>query len=456
MPIHTPLISKGQQLFDYSSHNKPLAAGDGPLTGDGPLYGTVWDHLPLHSFAAQPLSPFSYSMIAEILRRGWFNYYSRLGFDPQHSAKLCRQYQGLPYLNLTISAELEAEKAGIDPLTLRIDEEPRTVATAKKQGIFAGLTSGRSQRKINSVLRELHDETDAITQKTRDWYLKTQELKWSQAEILQVMEEIERFGTDSLMVFFAARHNIELLQNRLLWALQEQAPFPKNLTLAHMPAQEIEGSIEQDISQRIAALRTRTGDEFDQGLAELVEAYGHRGFSEGELSLPRWDEDQTALISAIQSETFCTNQNTSDHKETLLDAIAPQQQKESQQWLEQLASLYRLESDARNAFSYIQAGTRTWSKAAAQEAMADNRILNAQDVYLFELEQVKEMMTGEWNVSSAAEIQAEADRRRTEIAAWTKSTAATLLIDDTEMAATLSATAPATMPTVASHFWLGE
>jgi len=433
---------RGSQLFDYSTKNNLTKNGE-----NSSLDGTVWDHTPLHLFSSRPLLPFSYSMLAEILRRGWYNYYSRIGFDPKYGANLCRHYQGIPYLNVSISAKIEAEKAGVEPLTLRINGEPKTVASAPKRGLLAGITDGRAQRKIASALQELQTEIEPATQKAKAWYQKTCEVKWSQAEILQVMEEIERFGTDSLTAFFAARHNIELLQNRLLWALQDQTPFPKNLALISTSAHKIDGTIEQQISQTIAALRAASGSEFDTLLTELVKTYPHRCFCEGNLSLPRWAEDRSSLRAAIESDSFCREETVPNRKKRLLEHVDPPQKKQAAQWFDQLEPLYRLESSARNAFAYIQAGTHNWAKAAVQEAMSDDRILNAEDVYLFELEQIKQMMTGEWNVSAIDEIQEVAKQQRINYTQWKNATPATLLVNDTEVTALA--------PTPRNHFWLG-
>lgn len=435
-------------MFDYSQTD-----GGATLSHGSAASHTVWSHAPLRSISAHPLTPFSFSVWAEILRRGWFEYYSQLGFAPKYGANLCRQHHGFPYLNLSISAALDAEKAGVEPITLRIDGAPHALAEVKGRGLFGGFSTGRSQRKIQALSNEFLGKMDAITQKTRDWYLKIEELKWSQAEILQVMEEVERFGTDSLTAFFAARHNIDLLQNRLLWTMDENIALSERIKLATIPAHEVDGSIEQDIAQSIAALRTATDDEFDAGVSELASKYSYRCFSEGEISQPRWGEDQTSLVEAIRDDAFCAQDSSgpstlSERRVALLDAGAAQQ-KEVGQWFDQLLALHQLESKARNAFAYILAGTRTWSKAAVHEAMTDNRILNAEDVYLFELEQIKEMMTGEWNVSSAAEIQAKAKNRQDEVKQWSQSHSpkVSLLIDDVEVCAVV----PTIWP-----FWLGD
>ena len=72
------------------------------------------------------------------------------------------------------------------------------------------------------LLLTLDEELPAQTEKVRNWYIKTQELRWTQAEVLQVMEEIERMGTGAMVAFLAARHHLERLYGQLLDELAGQ------------------------------------------------------------------------------------------------------------------------------------------------------------------------------------------------------------------------------------------
>jgi hypothetical protein len=77
-----------------------------------------------------------------------------------------------------------------------------------------------------------------------------------------------------------------------------------------------------------------------------------------------------------------------------------------------------LQSQALHAFAFALAGARRWALAAARDAMADQRLLALDDVFFFELEEIKQMMTGEWNVSDRSEIQAKCRQRRQEFVMW--------------------------------------
>jgi len=82
--------------------------------------------------------------------------------------------------------------------------------------------------------------------------------------------------------------------------------------------------------------------------------------------------------------------------------------------VETLRQSLRLQSKAMDALAYLLSGTRNWALAAGAEAMDDGRLCAIEDVFLFELEEVKRLMTGEWNVSDREEIQALVTRRQGE------------------------------------------
>ena len=54
--------------------------------------------------------------------------------------------------------------------------------------------------------------------------------------------------------------------------------------------------------------------------------------------------------------------------------------------------------------------------AAGHEAMGDKRLLAEEDVFFYELEEMKQMMTGEWNISDMDNIRATAAQRKLDYA----------------------------------------
>ncbi len=163
--------------------------------------------------------------------------------------------------------------------------------------------------------------------------------------------------------------------------------------------------------------------------------FGHRALSEGDLSQPRWSEDPQPVQQAVAAclalgVTTLAPVATGNGEQALLAAVDGKQRKEAQRLLQQLRVLLPSQSRALNAYAYVLAGTRRWALGAGQEAMSDQRLLAVDDVFVYELEEVKEMMTGEWNVSDRAGIHATAAERRAQLAAWQAAAASPLLVGD--------------------------
>jgi hypothetical protein len=177
--------------------------------------------------------------------------------------------------------------------------------------------------------------------------------------------------------------------------------------------------------------------QFGRRLHQLMANYGHRATGEGEMEHPRWSEQPRFLFKGILACAECGAQRPARVPSTaavqqLLDTLAPDQRKEAARLLTQIRSLSVLQSGALNAFSYILAGTRIWARAAGHEAAEDGRLSSVDETFFFELEELKRMMTGEWNISNMDEIHATGKRRRTDYTAWQNAQPGDLLFGDAE------------------------
>lgn len=418
---------------------------------------TVWSQLSLQPITAQPLTPFSYSVLEEVAKSAWYHYFDELGFEPMPRARVLRQQQGRAYLNLSLSAQRDAEQAAVEPLLLEINGQPFPLAKWEKPGFLAGIKLGRNRKKIEQLLAHYHQEITKVTQTAAAWYLKTQELRWTQADILQVMEEVERVSIASFKIFLAARHNLELLYNRLFWLTNPKQPCPVNLALIQQAIGGIEGLSETRMAEAVLALAQmataepqvvawlQAGQYADwqttlpnkavaTAVATFLQQHGHRTLGEGEIRQARWQEEPALLFASLhayaQQPPPTPAKRPAPQPQPLLDAVAPEQRKFVQEALPQLRSLLLLQSQALHAFAYIIAGTRAWALAAAREAQSDQRLVQVDDVFFFQLEEVKQMMTGEWNISSRQEIQTTCNKRKADYARWQQETAPALLIGD--------------------------
>ena len=399
----------------------------------------VWSHLSLQPLAPGCLTPFSYSVLSEVSGRAWYAYYDQLGFQPKPGSRLVRRFSGRPYLNLSLSAALESEQAGVEPMCLRVNDRAYPVADWKKPGLLGGMRAGRAERKLQQSLEALVEDADEITDRARNWYVKTVEISWSQAEILQVMEEIERISLRSFGFYLAARQALELAYNRLLNLTQEQTPYPANLALINNALRDVDGLVENQMAEQMLAmaelvqrdaaahdwLKQGNFDEWQDALSDkevtdalitFLEAFGHRCADEGEMRNPRWNEDPTPVLKGILA---CTK-HAAKHSvkvqatqcvERLIEVAGSNRRKEVMNLLDKIRLAMTLQSRALNATAYIFAGTRQWALAAANEAAADGQLIDQNDIFSFELEEIKQMMTGEWNISDIDTIHATASQR---------------------------------------------
>ncbi len=372
----------------------------------------AWSNLPLRSWADGILTPFSYSTLADITGKAWFHYFDKLGFDPMPKARIMRHINGTPFFSLTLSAQRDAEHAAIEPITLRVNGQPFAVSKWEKPGLLAGIKFALKERKVATVLNTLTKEIDATTVKMQEWYSKVCGYRWTQAEILLVMEEIEPLGARPMTAWLAARHNLDLLSNRLLRVLQAKAPFPASIGLIENALGTVDGLLENEMVRQCAA-----GQAF-------LDRFGHRSMNEGELRNARWEEEPASIaqIGVINS--------SAGNPQPLLDAIESNQRKAALDWLQQMRALLVLQSKAQHAVAYILAGTRRWALAAAREAMVDKRVIDSDTIFFYELEEVKRMMTGEWNVSDSKEIQSTAAKRKAEYAQWQQAQPVELMIGE--------------------------
>ncbi|MGL4651390.1 MAG: hypothetical protein ACRC1H_18440, partial [Caldilineaceae bacterium] len=130
----------------------------------------AWSRRVLQPLAHGPLTPLSYSLLAEVVSRAWFQYYDRIEFDPMPRARVVRQSNGTAYFNLTMSAQREAEHAAQPPMTFLLNNEPFAIAKVEKQGFLAGMKSGRAEKRQEKLLATLAEQRATATDTARAWH----------------------------------------------------------------------------------------------------------------------------------------------------------------------------------------------------------------------------------------------------------------------------------------------
>ncbi len=421
----------------------------------------VWSRSLLQPFA-EVLTPFSYSVLAEITPRAWFRYYSRAGHTlaapPQG---IIRQYRGRPYLDVRWIAEQDAAFAGLNPPVLHVDGRDIPVCDPPGNGILSGLRFRHHRRRLREAVDQLIEELPEMRAAARSWFLKTREMRWTQAEILQVMEEIERFGVDTLMVYYATRWALERAYDALLELLRDVDDLTATVRAVMATLSDLEGLEELNLTHamlELAALarehpavmewlkarefhdwrQTVPSGPFARGLQELMDRYGHWAMGFSELRNPRWFEQPEFLFHgilacaqrAVEPPARLPSKAAREH---LLGQVDGRIRPQVETFLADLRRYTVVQSHALDAYAYILAGTRLWVLAASREGCSDGRLEDPEDIFFFELEEVKRMMTGEWNVSARAEIREVAAQRRQAYHQWLSERPGEVLLDEVEL-----------------------
>jgi hypothetical protein len=414
----------------------------------------VWSQLTLEPLAPGVLTPFSYSVISEIAGRAWYQLYDRLGFNPMPKARIMRQHMGRAYFNLTMSAQREAESAGVEPITLLIDGQPFPVCKVEKAGFLAGLKTGLNERKLERLMRSFADESETTLTKAQAWWGRVRDFRWSQAEILLIMEEIEPVSATPFSMFLAARQTIDLACNRLLRTLPEGDVLILLDGLTAAPPALLEDEVFSHLNQMAqqispaarAWLATGRFQDWvetlpDAGVRNAMQSFlarfGHYSSVIGEVRLPRWQEDPSPLFRLLADgwETAGAKSVALETTDALLARLDAPARKQAQESLQQIRQALPVQSRALSALAYLLAGTRRWALAAAREAMSDRRLLDQESVFMFELEEVKQMMTGEWNISDTRDIQATAQKRIVGYNQWCAADAPVLMVGESPASA---------------------
>ena len=176
-----------------------------------------------------------------------------------------------------------------------------------------------------------------------------------------------------------------------------QASYATALHSLAASLQKADTSAAADWHQWPASLR----DPLDTFLA----SYGRWADLPLETARPRWVDDPSALLAALpeltRSAAPIDPAEASRRRGAAAAGVSQQlksgQRKQFDAAAAQVEQLTALLPQVHTAVVIVAAAARYWVSGAANEALADGRLLTADEVFLLELEELKQMMTGEWS-----------------------------------------------------------
>jgi|GEM_PF-4223951 len=246
--------------------------------------------------------------------------------------------------------------------------------------------NGRRGKPPHKALADRTATSPAHQERLRQWAQRIDGLPWTQAQILQVMEEIEPYMT---MAWREERR----------WAAAAIGGYAA--LLERLPAATDPG-LGLDL---MAGLNTPDAELVADLLSGMPpsawqQRWGHRGAEETELATPRLREValppiENATAVAWQPDTAA--QRRQEAEAIVLGRAGLFGRSALRNAIKTAQTALVAYHHARDTLAHVLAAARTWALAAAAEGLRDGRLDHADDIFWLELEEIKQMMTGEWH-----------------------------------------------------------
>lgn len=397
----------------------------------------VWSRAAANDLARGLLTPLTWSILSRSAERAVRSHYSAWGVTLPAGAPIWRRIAGRAYLNTSaLTAANQAVAAG-------------------ESGASAGwrLFKRAPDRRENAALREQLAQAPARFAATQQWWERVQTTEWRQATILQVMEEIEPQAEAVLTARDYLTTGLGAARRQLTRWVAEWQPAASSAIFdelfAGLDGREGWVQYRYDLQWLTEAARQDAavsaylaqGDwepsspsatllpegAFRQAFDAFITTYARWADQPLETASPRWAKAPQALLARLAvrlAETPETSlpgpqaarQQRAAAGERVLGAIDARRRRQFEPVFDQLQQIVDLLPPSREALVTVMAVARHWALGAAQEAVNDGRLAAAEDVFLLELEELKQLMTGEW--SSPEQVLPLVERRRAEQAAW--------------------------------------
>ncbi len=309
------------------------------------------------------------------------------------------QSQGLPLPSPTSKGD-DALLWDNQPLAVLVcaawDQPPAQVVhllglpTQYSTRLTRGGKAVRAAKGAVSLLGDLPVRNDRV----RTWMTRVFSMNWTQAQLLQVMEEIEPYVTeawyDEQRLAAAAVASYSALLELLRTKRGDQATALMLDAFAGLETPQ-------------AALAADLAGGIDP--EQLRERYGHCGDDELELASPRLGEIATmGSLLAPQTTAVGTarpapelQQRRQQAGETIVGMAGLLQRGAVRSTLSLAQEALSAHATARDNLARVLAAVRRWSLAAAREGIKDGRLNEPEEIFWLELEEIKQMLTGEWH-----------------------------------------------------------
>ena len=270
-----------------------------------------------------------------------------------------------------------------------------------------------SVRRTEQAVTTAFSNVPASQARLASWLNAMRRLRWSQADLLQVMEELEPAAQEALHAYLTLRAGLAGAAAQVSEWLDQWVPARPPNVVHHLYA-ALEGLPSVAAAGALAALSGGFAGHADR--QAFLAHYGHRGPGELRPDAWRWHDHPEAMDAVAALLPRREGHHAADLRgaaqgwlSTRLDAA---QHREFQPVLERARALCRAADIAWDMLTIVMAAAQLWSRALAAEAMAAGLLAEAADVCYLELEELKRIATGEWHGGNRDEVRAEIARRQ--------------------------------------------
>jgi phosphohistidine swiveling domain-containing protein len=283
----------------------------------------------------------------------------------------------------------------------------------KSAGFVARFQSGGAVRRIEARLNQVPVEASELQNRHLQWLGWLRRLRWSQADLLQVMEELEPHAAAALTVYFLARAGLAAAAATLDDRLARGQGEPLGLLFAGLDGLPT-------LQSTAALCAVAKADPNDADRWEVLSRFGHRGPGEVRPDAARW-ADTPGLLKHLGGQGGTRSPQTAAAEraaaEAEFQAREPSRWRQAEPALAAARAQFTAVDIAWNTLVMVLAAAQAWVGAMGSDAVSAGILTRAADVLFLELEELKQVATGEWHGGRSDEVEAMIGARRAALAA---------------------------------------
>jgi hypothetical protein len=291
----------------------------------------------------------------------------------------------------------------------------------ERSGLFGRWQTPGTIKRVQAQVDAVAQDVDRLNLRLAEWFAFVKRLRWSQADLLQVMEELEPRAQTILQADFALRAGLLAAQAEVAARLTEWLPNCPLQTILQLYA-GLDGLPSVEAAYALAALGAASSR--DAAVQDFLAHYGHRGLDEMRPDARRWCEhtDVVLQLSALppMHDVEAARAARRAAEEWVLSRLDSNRRRQFEPLLARARRLCRAADVAWDGLARVMSAAQLWLRAVAVEAVAAGLIVDPAEVHFLELEELKQVATGEWHHGRSERVREEVVDRRASLAACTE------------------------------------